>query len=142
MEPDVRTYLDGITSAVRRRDAHTMVDLIAGATGEAPHMWGTIVGFGSFHYRYDSGREGDAPAAAFSARKTATTVYVMDGVAAHAELLATLGPHTTGVGCIYLRDLTTVDLDVPRAIVTASYATLVAGTYPHRARDGGTAAPR
>ncbi len=100
-------------------------------------MWGTIVGFGRYHYKYDSGREGDMPAAGFSARKAATTVYVADGVGAHAELLEQLGPHTTGVVCIYMKDLTTIDLDVLEAIVARSHAAITAGTYTKRAREGG-----
>ena len=134
---EIRAYLDGIASPKRRRDAETMVELIRRATGEEPRMWGSIVGFGQYHYKYESGREGDAPAAAFSARKAATTVYVMDGVGAHAKLLEQLGPHTTGVGCIYMKDLTTVDLDVLEAIVSRSYNALTAGTYTKRAREGG-----
>ena len=137
MDPDVRTYLDGITSPGRRRDAETMVELMRRATGEEPRMWRSIVGFGEYHYKYESGREGDSPAAGFAARKAATTVYVMDGVAAHAERLGRLGPHTTGVGCIYLKDLTTVDLDVLETVVAESYATLTGGTHTKRARDGG-----
>jgi hypothetical protein len=82
-------------------------------------------------------REGDAPAAGFSARKTATTIYVADGVGAHAELLERLGPHTTGVACIYVKDLTAVDLDVLATIVARSYGSLTAGTYTKRAREGG-----
>jgi hypothetical protein len=139
MEAEVRTYLEGISAVVRRRDADTMIELMGRATGEAPHMWGSIVGFGSFHYRYESGREGDSPAASFSARKAATTVYVLDGVDAHADRLAVLGPHTTGVGCIYVKDLAAVDHATLEAIVAASYATLTAGTYTQRARDGGSA---
>ena len=114
-----------------------MVELIRRATGEEPRMWGSIVGFGQYHYKYESGREGDTPAAGFSARKAATTVYVVDGVGAHAELLEQLGPHTTGVGCIYMKDLTTVDLDVLETIISRSYDTITAGTYTKRAREGG-----
>jgi hypothetical protein len=130
MEPGVRTYLTGISSPKRRRDAETMVEVMRRATGEEPKMWGTIVGFGQYHYTYDSGREGDAPAAGFAARKAATTVYVTDGVDAHAELLDQLGPHTTGRGCIYVKDLTAVDLEVLEAIVSRSYSTLTGGTGP------------
>jgi len=134
---DVRDYLDGISSPRRRRDAETMVELMRRATAEEPRMWwGSIVGFGEYHYKYDSGREGDAAAAAFAARKAATTVYVSDGVAAHTDLLEQLGPHTVGVGCIYLKDLTAIDLTTLETIVTRSYATLTAGTYTNRARDG------
>jgi hypothetical protein len=137
MEAAVRAYLDGIASATRRRDAETMVELMRRATGQEPRMWGTIVAFGEYHYRYASGREGDAPAAGFAARKQATTVYVNDGVAAHGEDLERLGPHTTGVACIYLKDLTSVDLDALERIVTRSYRTLSDGTYTNRAREGG-----
>lgn len=137
MDPSVKAYLDGISSPTRRRDALSMVELMRRATGEEPQMWGSIVGFGQYHYQYASGRSGDAPAAAFSARKAATTIYVVDGVGAHAELLARLGPHTTGVGCIYVKDLSTVDLDVLEAIASTSYTTLTDGTYTKRAREGG-----
>ena len=100
-------------------------------------MWGTIVGFGRYHYRYASGREGDSPAAGFAARKAATTVYVANGVGAHADLLERLGPHTTGVGCIYMKDLAEVDLDILETITSQSYAALTADTYTKRAREGG-----
>ena len=81
-------------------------------------MSGTVVGFGVYHYRYPSGRSGDGPAASFAARKAATAVYVLDGVGAHADLLTRLGPHTTGVGCIYIKDVERVDPSVLEAIVT------------------------
>ena len=103
MDTAVQRYLDAIASPTRRRDAETTIELMRRATGAEPQMWGSIVGFGQYHYKYESGREGDAPAAGFAARKAATTVYVGDGVDAHAELLDRLGPHTTGVACIYSR---------------------------------------
>ncbi len=97
---DIDGFISGVSSPKRRRDAETLLALMREVTGEDPRLDGTIVAFGSYHYRYASGREGDAPAAAFSPRTAATTVYVMDGVAAHEADLALLGPHTTGVGCI------------------------------------------
>jgi len=138
VETDLRAYLDGIMSARRRRDAQTMVALMRRATGEEPKLWGTIVGFGHYHYEYASGRQGDSAAAGFAARKAATTVYVADGVGAHTELLERLGPHTTGVACIYIKDLTAVDLDVLETIVSRSCAALTPRTYTKRAREGGT----
>ena len=137
MEPAVLAYLGGISSPTRRRDAEAMIEVMRRATGEEPHMWGSIVGFGEYHYRYDSGREGDGPAAAFAAGKAATTLYVPDGVGAHAELLEQLGPHRTGVGSIYVKDLAAVDLDVLETIIARSYTALTAGTYTKRAREGG-----
>ena len=135
----VREFLDRVEHPVRRRDADTMLELMTRATGRPAGMWGpSIVGFGSYHYRYESGREGDAPAAAFSPRKAATTVYLADGIGAHAALVERLGPHTTGVGCLYLKDLDDVDLSVLEAVVRDSYRTVTAGTFGQRARDGGT----
>ena len=135
----VREFLDGVTHITRRRDADTLLALMERATGESAHMWSSsIVGFGEYHYKYASGREGDAPAAAFSPRKAASTVYLADGIGAHEQALAGLGPHTTGVGCLYLKDLDDVDLSVLEAIVRDSYRAVTAGTFLQRARDGGT----
>jgi hypothetical protein len=136
-DESLQTFLDGIAHPVRRRDAGTLVDLMARATGEEPRLWGSIIGFGEYHYEYPSGRQGDAPAAGFSPRKAATTIYVGDGVGAHAEALERLGPHTTGVGCVYIKDLDAVDRDVLESIVARSYSTLTEGTYGQRAREGG-----
>lgn len=135
MNVELQTYLDSVAAPKRRRDAETLVELMERVTGEEPTMWGSIVGFGEYHYRYASGREGDAPAAGFAARKAASTVYVSDGVGAHADLLEKLGPHTTGESCVYIKDLQQVDLDVLEAIVARSYAAVTAGTFANRAHD-------
>lgn len=127
MNAEVRSYLNAIPSPARRQDAERMIDLMRRATGQEPQMWKSIVGFGSYHYKYASGREGDAPAAGFAARKAATTVYLLDGVDAHAQGLARLGPHTTGVGCVYIKRLDDVDLDVLETVVAGSYAAVTAG---------------
>jgi hypothetical protein len=82
------------------------------------------IGFGQYHYRYASGREGDAAAVGFAPRKPATTIYLLDGVGAHTESLSRLGPHTTGVGCLYVKDLAQVDLGVLEGIVDESYQKL------------------
>ena len=132
----VEEYLAGVTPAKRRADAERLIPLFTRVTGQPAEMWGTIVGFGQYHYRYASGHEGDAPAAGFAARKAATTIYVDDGVDAHQENLARLGPHTTGVGCIYIKDLDAVDLTVLEEIVAASCARLGDGPWTSRARDG------
>jgi hypothetical protein len=133
---EVDTYLDTVVPRKRARDARTLVALMTEVTGEQPTLWGTIIGFGRYHYVYESGREGDGPAASFAPRKAASTVYVADGVGPHEHDLARLGPHATGVGCVYLKDLDDVDLDVLRAIVRRSYETLTRGTYGLRAREG------
>jgi len=126
-ERDPREYVDEVKNAVRRRDAATMLELLGRVTGEEPRMWGpSIVGFGRYHYRYASGRQGDMAAAGFSPRAGATTVYLADGFEAHNELLDRLGPHTTGASCLYLKDLEQVDLDVLEELLAASYAVVSA----------------
>ncbi|OLT53062.1 DUF1801 domain-containing protein [Cellulosimicrobium sp. CUA-896] len=119
---DVAAFLDAVEHPVRRRDAHRLVEVLSRVTGQPPRMWGpSIVGFGSYHYRYDSGREGDMCAVGFSPRKAATTVYLVDGVERYPELLERLGPHTTGKSCLYVKDLEAVDLDVLEEMVRRSY---------------------
>ncbi|MEI7058075.1 DUF1801 domain-containing protein [Nocardioides sp. CCNWLW239] len=133
---DPEAFVAAVSPEKRRQDAAALLELMRRVTGVAPRMFGTsIVGFGDYHYTYASGTEGDAPAASFSPRKAACVVYLNDGISAHEELLARLGPHTTGVGCLYLKDLARVDLEVLEKIVRRSYATLTAGTYGQRAAE-------
>lgn len=125
---DVAAFLAAVPDPVRRADAHTLVELMARATGEPPRMWGlSIVGFGAYHYAYSSGREGDMAAVSFSPRKAATTVYLMGGVGEQTELLERLGPHTTGKGCLYLKRLDGVDLAVLEEMVHRSFTRLSSG---------------
>lgn len=131
----VHEFIASVKNSVRRRDAETLVELIEHETGLEPALWGTIVGFGSYHYRYESGREGDGPAIGFAPRATASTIYLFDGVAARKAALAKLGPHTTGVGCLYIKDLQKVDLTVLSEIIGDTYQALAAGTYGELARD-------
>lgn len=121
----VGAFIADVTSAKRRRDAETMVALMSEATGREPELWGTIIGFGSCHYSYPTGTQGDSPIAGFSPRKQATTVYLLS-TDAHREQLAQLGPHETGVGCLYIKDLETVDADVLRGIIAEDYRRVVA----------------
>ncbi|MGD7706397.1 DUF1801 domain-containing protein [Microlunatus sp. Y2014] len=139
MEPtphDVAEFLERVTPERRVRDARTLLDLFGRVTGLEPELHGTIIGYGSYHYVYASGREGDAPAASFAPRKAATSIYLPDGIGAHTEALERLGPHTTGVGCLYLKDLAKVDQAVLEEIVATSYERMSSGTWTQRARDG------
>ncbi|HKY16004.1 MAG TPA: DUF1801 domain-containing protein [Microthrixaceae bacterium] len=121
-DADVDAFIDAVDNDRRREEARTVLALMREITGEDPAMWGpSMVGFGSVHYRYDSGREGDMFAAGFSPRKTALTVYLAAGFDGREELLERLGPHTTGKGCLYLKRLDAVDLDILRALVESSY---------------------
>lgn len=136
MDDAVEAYLDGLTPARRRRNADAMLALMDRVTGLEPRMWATCVGYGSYHYKYASGHEGDAPAASFAARKTALTVYLVDGVAAHEQALGRLGPHSTGVSCVYVKDVDDVDLAVLEEIVRESYSRVAEGNYAKRAAPG------
>jgi hypothetical protein len=127
-DADVAAFIARVPGATRRRDAETLLALMARVTQHPARLWGpSIVGFDSYHYRYASGREGDAPAAAFSPRKPATTVYLVHGFDSYAAELAALGEHTTGVGCLYLKDLDRVDLAVLESLVADSYRRVAAG---------------
>ena len=136
MDKQVRKLLAAVTPAQRRRDAETMLDLMGRVTGEKPVVDRSMVRYGTYHYKYESGREGDCAAAGFAPRKAALVVYLMDGVGAHEKALAKLGPHTSTVGCLYIKDLEQCDLVVLEKIIAKSYKTLTAGTYGLRARDG------
>ncbi|MGP3533797.1 DUF1801 domain-containing protein [Microbacterium sp. RD1] len=129
--PEVQAFVDRVEPARRRRDAQTLLDLFGHATGQTPTLWGSIIGFGSYHYRYESGREGDTAAVSFAPRKAATTIYLVDGIGAHAAALERLGPHTTGVGCLYIKDAEQIDLDLLADVIGASYREVTAP-----ARDG------
>lgn len=119
--PNVRLvadFLAAVDDDARRADAEALCRLIADATGQEPVMWGpSIVGFGTTHYRYASGREGDTPTVGFSPRKQNLTLYLTGGLDPHADLLARLGKHTTGTGCLYLKRLSDIDLDALAELV-------------------------
>jgi Domain of unknown function (DU1801) len=119
----VPAFIDALTDETRRADAKALVKLMQSATGEKPKMWGpSIVGFGSYHYTYDTGREGDMPLACFSPRKAATVVYGMTGFSDSEALLAKLGKHTLGGSCLYIKKLADVDQKVLQTLVMKSIA--------------------
>ena len=119
----VDQFLTGIDNPRRRADSLTLLALMKQITGLAPEMWGpSIVGFGSYHYRYDSGREGDMPLTGFSPRKQSLTVYIMPGFAGYQDLLGRLGKHRTGVSCLYINKLADVDRDVLTELISRSFA--------------------
>jgi Domain of unknown function (DU1801) len=124
-DKSVENYLASIVEAPRRSDARALVELMSSATGTTPVMWGTaIVGFGCYHYVYETGREGDTPAVGFSARKQALVLYGLfhyensqDSVA----LASRLGTHTTGKGCIYIKSLGQIDQGVLGRMIRTAY---------------------
>ena len=116
----VPEFINGITDETRRADAKVLVKLMQSATGKKAQMWGpSIIGFGSYHYKYESGREGDMPLVGFSPRKAATVLY---GMGEGKALLAKLGKHTTGKGCVYIKKLADVDHQVLEAVLVKAVA--------------------
>jgi hypothetical protein len=119
----VAAFIDALTDQTKRADAKALAKLMQSVTGEKPKMWGpSIIGFGSHHYKYDSGREGDMPLAGFSPRKAATVLYIGAGFSDAEALLAKLGKHTTGKGCLYIKKLADVDQNVLETLVVKSVA--------------------
>ena len=117
----VEPFLERVEHPVRRADGHAVCAMMERVTGQPAVMWGpSIVGFGSYHYRYESGREGDWFLAGFSPRKKELTVYVMAGFEGAEEILARLGRHKVGKSCLYLRSLADVDLAALEELVRRS----------------------
>lgn len=117
---DPLVFIATVGSETKRRDAHELVSMMREITGEPPRMWGpTIVGFGTVHYRYESGREGDICLAGFSPRAAALVVYLGADLD-NGPLLAKLGKHKVGKGCLYINKLDDVDRDVLRKLIEHS----------------------
>ncbi len=124
-DADVTAFLDAVEHPVRRADAAALDTMFRRVTGFAPRMWGpSIVGYGSYHYIYDTGREGDMCATGFSPRKANLSLYIMPGYQDFGALLDRLGKHKTGAACLYINKLADVDMDVLEEIVRAGLADL------------------
>ncbi|VXC67891.1 conserved hypothetical protein [Oceanicaulis sp. 350] len=117
---DVDTFLSAVEPERRREDGQALNALFQRVTGWSPRMWGpSMIGFGAYHYRYDSGREGDFLATGFSPRKTNLSIYIMPGYADYSDILSRLGKHKTGKSCLYVSKLADVDLDVLSELIQA-----------------------
>ena len=126
----VDAFIDAVEDEQKRTDSRALAALMEEVTGEPAQMWGTaIVGFGTYHYRYASGREGDFMLVGFSPRKRALTLYIMAGFSEYDALLAQLGKHTIGKSCLYIKRLADVDQAVLRDIVERSVR-YIRGKYP------------
>lgn len=118
----VEKFLASVDNETRREDAFKVLELMEKITGEAPVMWGTaIVGFGTYHYKYASGREGDWMMVGFSPRKQNLAIYIMPGFSAYDELMEKLGKHKTGKSCLYINKLDDVHLPTLRKLVRESF---------------------
>ena len=119
----VEGFLNTIEDAQKRKDAFEVLALMKEVTGEPPIMWGPgIVGFGAYHYKYESGREGDSPITGFSPRKAALTLYIMPGFQPYHEYMQRLGKYKTGKSCLYLKKLNDIDREILKKLVSGSVA--------------------
>ncbi len=115
---DVADFLNSIEHEPRRADGFALLDLFNRVTGLKPKMWGpSIIGYGRYHYRYESGREGDFLITGFSPRKSALSIYIMPGYRDMSDKLARLGKHRTGKSCLYINKLADIDPAVLEEIV-------------------------
>ena len=122
-DASVESYLAAIADESRRKDCEALTKLMTKATKQPPKMWGTsIVGFGSYHYKYESGHEGDSCLTGFASRKSDITLYLVADFPGHEELLAKLGKHKRGKGCLYIRHLSDVDPKVLEQLIVDSVA--------------------
>lgn len=126
----VDAFIEAVENPVRRADARTVCAMLERITGEPPKMWGpSIIGFGSYHYRYDSGHEGDMCRLGFSPRKAELVLYVLTQDPGQPEILARLGKHKTGKSCLYIKKLADVDMGVLEELTRGALAWMNA-KYP------------
>jgi hypothetical protein len=120
-DQSVTAFLEANADEKRRKDCFTVLEMMKRATGAEPKMWGdSIVGFGSYHYKYASGQEGDWLLTGFSPRKQALTLYLMSGFTDFEDLLSRLGKYKTGKGCLYIKKLEDVDQTVLQELIDQS----------------------
>jgi len=121
-EASVDSFLASVSDQQKRSDCLALKSMMEGITGSPAKMWGaSIVGFGTYHYKYDSGREGDFMKVGFSPRAQNVTVYIIAGFDRYEALINKLGKHKTGKSCLYIKKLEDIDLDVLEELVKESY---------------------
>lgn len=119
---DVLDFVASVSDEQKRNDSLALIDMMRDITGHEPVMWGpSIIGFDTYHYKSEAGREGDMCAIGFSPRKAGLTIYIYEGFDDHGDLLAKLGTHTTSVGCLYVKQLAGIEMAVLRELVSRSY---------------------
>ena len=120
-DQNVEAFLNTVEQEQKREDSYTLLKLMQQLSGFEPKMWGSsIVGFGSYHYKYESGREGDFFKVGFSPRKQNLTIYIMPGFERYRELMAELGKYKTGKSCLYIKKLTDVKMEILTELIQGS----------------------
>lgn len=123
-------FIESVDSPKKREDAYQLLDIFTETTGYEAKMWGpSIIGFGSYHYKYKTGHEGEAPLVGFAPRKAKISLYFATGDTKREELLKDFGKHTTGKACVYINKLADIDMDVLKALINQSI-TFLKETYP------------
>ena len=120
-DKSVLRFINSVPDEKKRKDSHAILEMMKKITKEEPKMWGdSIVGFGSYHYKYESGREGDWFLTGFSPRKQNISVYIMSGFTGHGELLRKLGKHKTSKSCLYFKSLDELDIKTLKELIKKS----------------------
>lgn len=128
----VTDFIASVDDEKKRNDSQVLLEVMARLSGQQPKMWGTsIIGFGNYHYKYDSGREGDYFHVGFSPRKANLTIYIMSGFDQHATIMANLGKFKTGSSCLYVKRLSDIDLASLKELIAANMA-YMAEKYPNK----------
>jgi Domain of unknown function (DU1801) len=130
----VTEFVNKVENEVKRNDSFKLIEIFKSITGFEPKMWGpTIIGFGSFHYEYESGHEGDAPLAAFSPRKDSFVLYFATEYKNRELLLSHLGKHKSSKSCVYVKKLSDIDLKILESMIVNSMAYTIK-LYPSKSR--------
>lgn len=131
-DSSVIAFIDNVENPKKREDAYKLLDIFAETTAYKAKIWGTsIIGFGSYHYKYESGHEGDAPLVGFSPRKAKISLYFATGDTKREDLLKDFGKHTTGKACVYINKVADIDVDVLKVLINQSVRYLKE-TYPNK----------
>lgn len=121
----VLEFIENVDNPKKREDAYKLLDIFTETTGYEAKMWGpSIIGFGSYHYKYKTGHEGDAPLVGFSPRKAKISLYFATGDTQRDELLKDFGKYTAGKGCVYINKIADIDTDVLKALINQSVSFL------------------
>lgn len=124
-EASVIEFIESVENPKKKEDAYKLLDIFTETTGYPAKMWGTsIIGFGSYHYKYESGHEGDAPLVGFSPRKAKVSLYFAPGDEKREEILQRFGKHTTGKACVYINKIADIDVEVLKELIQQSIAFL------------------
>lgn len=131
-DANVVEFIESVENPKKQEDAYQLLQIFEETTGYEAKMWGpSIIGFGSYHYKYASGHEGDAPIVGFSPRKAKISLYVGTGQPEQEELLQRFGKHTTGKACIYINKIADIDIDVLKELIHSCMA-FIRKTYPEK----------